>query len=427
MEPKDNGRTPRARPSRPPGQAAFVTVNTHSNDATSGGHAARRSHATDDPPRHRAGGGVHVRREPEDWGRVKAVVDVLPDPVLIATGTGLELTNAAADRLFAEDPVLDRADLMSRFEPVGIDRTEALPLADPLAPREEALIVRQRNRPNQWFALRTVKLDPTTRDPSDDRPPSSAAHATAGDADEAAPVAFVLRDVTDTPDLRPLREAFLGLVSHELRTPITTIYAGSTVLARSGRLSVPATRTLAHDVSAEAARLYDVVEDLLALGRIERSVLDPLDEPVDVGQVIGAAIRVVAGRHPAARIRRRGRTGAILARGDATYLEQAFRNLVLAVARRPGQAADAAIEVDVAIDRDRGELNATIRDDGPAVTPAELDSLFDLVELGAPASPLGGLGLYVARQLIESTGGRVSARLGSGGRGLEIRVALRLA
>ena len=99
-------------------------------------------------------------------------------------------------------------------------------------------------------------------------------------SEPAGGTVFVLRDVTDSRDLRPVREAFLAVLSHELRTPITTIYAGSSVLARRPALSPPATQTLAHDISAEAARLYDLVEDLLVLARLERRVLDPLDEPV---------------------------------------------------------------------------------------------------------------------------------------------------
>jgi signal transduction histidine kinase len=408
MEPKDNPRAARARPSHRDGQADRVTANAHANEpSTARGH--RR--ATGDGSARR--GARHARPEPDGWERVRALVDVVPEAVFVATGDRLELTNAAGDRLFADDPVRDRADLIGRFEPVAVDEPDALPASDRVDGRKDAVIVRQRNRPNRWFALRTVTLDPV-RPVSDGRDPEP-------------PVAFVLRDVTDTPDLRPLRDAFLGLVSHELRTPITTIYAGSTVLARSPRLSVPATRTLAHDVSAEAARLYDVVEDLLALGRIERAVLDPLDEPVDVGQVIDGTIRVAAGRHPAARVRRGGRTGAIVARGDATYLDQAFRNLVLAVARRPGQDANATIDIDVAINRENGELIVTIHDDGPPVSRAELQSLFEIVELGAPANPLGGLALYVARQLIEAMGGRVWARARTAERGLEIGVALRLA
>jgi signal transduction histidine kinase len=408
-----------------------VTVNANSNDLSRHEPRTQRPDAPASEPD--AGRGRRRDRARADrrdgWERVQAVIDAVPEAVFVATGSRVDLTNAAADRLFPDEPVEDPADLVARFEPVIVDRAEALPRPGRDDPSDEGVIVRQRNRPNRWFALRTVALD-ARREPGTGAtdPPGATEPDAATEPDPAEqPVAFVLRDVTDTPDLRPLREAFLGLVSHELRTPITTIYAGSTVLARSPQLSVPATRTLAHDVSAEAARLYDVVEDLLALGRIERGVLDPLDEPVDLGQVIDGTLRVAAGRHPTLRIRRGGRVGAIIGRGDATYLDQALRNIVLAIARRPGGAADAAIDIDVAIDRDRDELIVTVTDDGPAMTPAELGTLFALAEVGAPPNPLGGLALYVARQLILAMGGRVWARTPDEGRGLEVGTALRLA
>ena len=98
-------------------------------------------------------------------------------------------------------------------------------------------------------------------------------------------------DVSNSGDLRAEREAFLEVLSHELRTPLTTIYAGSSVLARRPRLSGPATRTLAMDISLEAARLYDLVENLLVIARLERQILHPLDEPVDLGRAMDTAIR----------------------------------------------------------------------------------------------------------------------------------------
>jgi signal transduction histidine kinase len=282
------------------------------------------------------------------------------------------------------------------------------------------VIVRQRNRPNRWFALRTVSL-------ADEGEGSAAAPPAGGDRPAAVPLAFILRDVTDTNDLRPLRDAFLGLVSHELRTPITTIYAGSTVLAREPSLAVPATRLLARDVSAEAARLYDVVEDLLALGRIERGVLDPLDAPVDVGPAIDAAIRVATSRHPAARIRRRGLHRVPPVRGDATYLDQAVRDLLLAILRRPGQPADAQIDLSMRVDPARGEVLIAIADRGPSIGPSDRESAFELAELSAPAHPLGGIGPFVAAQLIEAMGGRVWANDGVDGEGFEVGLGLPLA
>ena len=393
---------------------------------------ATRDAREDQPSRRRSGGDPPIRagsgrREPRPTtterygaGALQSVVDAVPDAVLVMAGGGeLDLTNAAADRLFAGRPIVDRADFLSRFEPVAIDRPEALPRAARTEGHDDGVIVRHRNQPNRWYSLRTVPLD----DPSEPARPTAWAGSSA--ADRA--LAFVLRDVTDTRDLRPLREAFLGLVSHELRTPITTIYAGSTVLARELGPSAPASRTLARDVSLEAARLYDVVEDLLAIGRIERGVLDPLDAAVHVGPAIGAAVRVVNDRHPAIRIRRRGPETGAAVRGDATELDQAIRDLVLAIIRRAGQATDATLDVETHIDRDRGEVRVTVSDDGPLLSPAALDAAFDLAGVGGTVPPLGGIGPYVARQLIEAMGGSVWARNRPDRDGLEVGLRLRMA
>ncbi len=379
----------------------------------------------DEPPPIRARSGRrpsrHTTAERYGAGAIQSVVDAVPDPVLVMAGGGeLHLTNAAADRLFAGRPIVDRADFLSRFEPVVIDRPEALPRTARPESHGDGVIVRQRNQPNRWYSLRTVPLDDPPQ-PARQTPPTG----NGGAADRA--LAFVLRDVTDTRDLRPLREAFLGLVSHELRTPITTIYAGSTVLARELGPSAPASRTLARDVSLEAARLYDVVEDLLAIGRIERGVLDPLDAAVHVGPAIGAAVRVVNDRYPAIRIRRRGPETAAAVRGDATELDQAIRDLVLAMIRRAGQETDATLDVETQVDRDRGEVRVTVSDDGPRLSPAALDAAFDLAGVGGTAPPLGGIGPYVARQLIEAMGGSVWARNRPEGDGLEVGIRLRMA
>ena len=380
--------------------------------------------------------GAHRRWRRADLGRIRAVVDAVPEAVLVTEADGaLRFTNRAADRLFADRPVVDRDDLLSRFEPVGVDRPEALPAADRAEAREDAVIVRQRNRPTRWFALRTVPLEPDEQTPAPpDSVPAGTGAPDAPDPDaptaDATPldatVAFVLRDVTDTRDLRPVREAFVGLVSHELRTPITTIYAGSSVLARQPSLSLPATRTLARDVSTEAARLYDLVEDLLVLARIERGVLDPLDEPVLIERVIESTIRVATERHAEARIQARPGALGVAARGDATYIDQACRNIVLAILRRPGQVTEPELEIEVRPDRERGTVAVAIRDRGPDVPDAELDHAFDLPDAtSGPHQPIGGLGLFIARQVIEAMGGRTWAHDRPGG-GLDLGFTLRL-
>jgi signal transduction histidine kinase len=359
-----------------------------------------------------------------ELGRVRAVIDALPEAVFVTESDGaLRLTNPAADRLFAGQPVHDRADLLSRFEEISPDRPRRRPSAAAPDDPSRPVTVRPRDQPNRWFALRTVALNPDAGHPA--AKPADAAPAAVGQ-EPAGQTVFVLRDVTDSRDLRPVREAFLAVLSHELRTPITTIYAGSSVLARRPTLSPPATRTLARDISAEAARLYDLVEDLLVLARLERRVLEPLDEPVLVQRAVDATIRMIGDRLSDAPIERRGDVDVPPVHGDATYVEQAVRNLILTSIRYAGPGPDRPLVVDLRTDPEAGEVAVAVCDRGPDLSPGELDRAFELPDASAVGRPAGsGVGPFVCRHLIEAMGGRVWAANRPDG-GVEMGFALRI-
>jgi K+-sensing histidine kinase KdpD len=265
-------------------------------------------------------------------------------------------------------------------------------------------MVRPRHLPNTWYALDRVPL-------------------AAIDGEGAA---FVLRDVSDSGDLQVEREAFLSVLSHELRTPLTTIYAGSSVLARRQRLSAPATRTLAMDISLEAARLYDLVENLLVIARLERRMLHPIDEPVDLGMALDAETRIASGRVGGIRIEREGSSTAPPVHGDATYVAQACRNLIQSMLRVPGRDAAVRLVARLEVDRVAREVSVRILDEGPSLTIDELDRAFDL-PLSTATGRLGGMGMgpFVARHAVAAMGGRTWARDRVGG-GLEMGFALRV-
>jgi signal transduction histidine kinase len=382
--------------------------------------------------RRRDGGGTRRDRvrpasDPaSDLGRVRAVIEALPEPVFVTESDGeLRLTNPAADRLFAGQPIHDRADLLSRFEELPSDpdgrRQTVSPQTVSSQDPQRPVTVRPRHEPNRWYALRAVALD--TIDP---RPEPGDLTGLPSAADDAGATLYMLRDVTDSRDLRPAREAFLAVLSHELRTPITTIYAGSSVLARRPTLSPPATRTLARDISAEAARLYDLVEDLLVLARLERRVLEPLDEPVLVQRAIDATIRMAADRLGDAPVERRGDAAVPPVHGDAVYVEQVCRNMILAGLRYAGRGPGRQLIVDVRSDRDAGEVTIAVLDRGPNLTAEELVGVFELPEPSAIGRLAGlGVGPFVSRHLVEAMGGRVWARNRPDG-GLEMGVALHI-
>lgn len=343
---------------------------------------------------------------PSGRAELRAVIDAMPEAVVVLDGSdSVRLTNQAADRLFLGRPPRDRTELLARFQQVPGD-----------GGAREPLTLRPRHLPSRWYELRSVAIEPRP-DVAEGAPRTggeTADEGPGGEADEAdvAPGAaegriVVLRDVTRTREERDERNAFLSILSHELRTPITTIYAGSRVLARRANGNHQASQEIAADISAEAAHLYDVVEDLLVLARAERGVLELAEEPVHLQRVAESAIRIVAGRTPELRILLDGVADSPAVLGDAVYVEQVVRNMLTAAIRGGRPTSPIMIRLEAS----DNEVALTVLDRGAALTDLELDSMFTLTEDRTDLRRSGaGIGPFVCRRLVEAMHGRIWVR-----------------
>jgi signal transduction histidine kinase len=332
---------------------------------------------------------------------LRAVIEAMGEAVVVCDGAGeVGLVNPAADTLFAGHPVETYDDLVSRFE---------LPSDEPPDPTAGPVEVRMRDGPPKWLELRVYAV------------PGVPGRAVGREEPEGR--IAVLRDVTSARTARAQRDAFLGILSHELRTPITTIYAGSKVLARDEPLDETTWRELATDISAEAERLFRLVEDLLVMTRVERGGLQPATEPVLLQRVLGAAMRLETARWPTSRIRLSGPGDVPAVSGDATYVEQVARNLLSNAAKYspPGEA----IEVRLGLEGD--DVTVRVLDRGGGFATDETEDLFELF-YRSPATAAqasgAGIGLFVCRRLVTAMGGRIWARPRAGG-GAEFGFALK--
>jgi signal transduction histidine kinase len=307
---------------------------------------------------------------------LRAVLDAVPEAVLVFDAEGhVRFANPAVDRLFPGRPVSNHRDLMSRFE--------SLPAG---TPTEGTLVVRPTWMPNRWFELRSVPL---------------------GRAGHSQGRILVLRDVTGPQERNDDSHAYLSILSHELRTPITTIYAGSRLLTRPFRRGAPAPEQIATDINIEAARLYDLVEDLLALTRLEREMLEVTDEPVSLPRAVESAVRAVSARSRDVPIIVAGAIDPPAVRGDTDYIEHALRNLLASAIRfgRPGAPVIVRVEPG-----DR-EVAVGVFDRRPDASAEQLAMSFALAdEPTGPRQLRLGIPLFVTRRLVETMGGRVWAR-----------------
>ena len=336
-----------------------------------------------------------VQRASGPAAELRAVIDAMPEAVVVFDAAeGVRLANHVADRLFLGRTPKDRTDLLSRFQPIPAG-----------AAGREPITLRPRHMPSRWYELRSVPIE---RDGASEAEPDGEGRI------------VVLRDVTRAREERDERNAFLAILSHELRTPITTIYAGSRVLARRGGTNPDASREIATDISAEAAHLYDVVEDLLVLTRAERGILDLLDEPVHLQRVVEGAVRIFTGRMPSVTVAFEGVADPPAVLGDAVYVEQVVRNLLTTAVR----FAEPGAPVTIRLEPGENVVALSILDRGPDPTDTDLDASFTLsVDRTDMRRSDMGIALFVCRRLVEAMHGRVWISRRDGG-GAEFGFAL---
>jgi signal transduction histidine kinase len=203
------------------------------------------------------------------------------------------------------------------------------------------------------------------------------------------------------------REQYVHAISHDLRSPLAAIMANAQLLRRAQERddADERQRRRAAAIEASAERLGGMIADLVDAARLEGGQLRVAPVPVDLGR-LAADVVARMGDGEAERVVVAAPTGLPLAAADPARIERVLANLIgNALKYSP---ASAPVRVDV---RSRGrEVLVEVADLGPGIAPEELPRLFQ--RHGRTASGRGradslGLGLYIARGIVEAHGGRV--------------------
>ena len=215
----------------------------------------------------------------------------------------------------------------------------------------------------------------------------------------------LLGDVVETRALRRsdvLKTALLRAVSHDLRTPLTAILAAAEPLAAGG-VDEEDRRELAAGISHEAQRLSRLIEQLLDLSRLEAQAVEPKPQWCSIDEVVRGAAEHVA---TPTGLQLSFDADLPLVRADAAQLERAFANLLENSVRH---GADHPVSIRARVVS--GRLVVRIVDRGPGIPHGQLERVFEpFHRAGEQAGHLGaGLGLAIARGLLEVNGGRVWA------------------
>ncbi len=222
-----------------------------------------------------------------------------------------------------------------------------------------------------------------------------------------------------------VKDEFLSTVSHELRTPLNAILGWAWLLSNGKPDDESRARAVA-TIERNARSQSQIIDDLLDVSRIITGKLRLQVEPVDLIQIIDAALDSI---RPAADakeivIERRLDHGASQAKGDPHRLQQIVWNLLSNAVKFTPRGG----RVEVSLGRWRSQTEIRVTDTGMGISPEFLAHVFDRFRQADSSSTRShgglGLGLAIVRHLVELHGGTVDARSDGDGRGAAFLVRL---
>jgi two-component system, OmpR family, sensor kinase len=196
---------------------------------------------------------------------------------------------------------------------------------------------------------------------------------------------------------------FVSDASHELRTPLTAIRGQLEILAGNPDPDPAEVRKVERVVLAEMARIERLVDDLLRLARLEE------DARLRLAAIpLPAFVEELAADESLGDVET-GEVASGTLRADPEALTQVLRNLIGNARRHAGPNG----MVSVAATARGSRVTISIDDDGPGIPPAERERVFERFHRSEAArdrhSGGAGLGLAIARSIVELHGGRIWA------------------
>ncbi|KQP90844.1 ATPase [Methylobacterium sp. Leaf113] len=218
------------------------------------------------------------------------------------------------------------------------------------------------------------------------------------------------------------RRRFFADVSHELRTPLTVILGECDIAARSAGRQVDFGPVFA-TIRKRALRLQRRVEDLLRVARSESGQIELDRRPVAVAAILSDAVDGMASeaarRRVALSLAPSGHDPRLLA--DREWLRQVIESLIDNALRHATGLTRVTVAL-AAVEGLRGVV--TITDDGPGF-PDLGDGLFERFRRESPSGETGfGIGLALARWVVERHDGSIHLRSGPDGRGAQVALEL---
>jgi PAS domain S-box-containing protein len=223
------------------------------------------------------------------------------------------------------------------------------------------------------------------------------------------------------------KDEFLSILAHELRNPLSPVRNAAYYLKLKERTD-PEVRRLVEMIDRQVAQMARLIDDLLDVSRISRGMFQLVVERIDFGEVAEATVDAcreeVDSRGHALHVAVPEKS--VMLRADRHRLVQVFSNLIANAAKY----TPAGGRIDFVAEVDGGALEVMVRDSGIGIPADRLTEIFELfAQVDRSLERQGGLGigLTLARKLVELHRGTIEARSEGLGRGSTFVVRLPMA
>ena len=230
---------------------------------------------------------------------------------------------------------------------------------------------------------------------------------------------LALTDITAQHQLQEEHEEFVRAISHDLRQPLTIVRGHAQLMLEALRKKEPTNGREQRSVEAinvASQRMQRMIQDLVEAARLETSQIKLEPRPLDLREAVLALRDQLAVAEGGERIQVEAPESLPLVLADPDRLARILGNLLANALKysAPGTPVTVVLEP-----RD-GVVVTSVRDEGPGIPPAETAHIFERYYRSRRAPQQRhdglGLGLYIAKGLVEAHGGRiwVESELGKG-------------
>ena len=206
--------------------------------------------------------------------------------------------------------------------------------------------------------------------------------------------------------LSALRADFVSVVSHELRSPMAAVIGAARTLHGRWRELTPAQReSFLALIGDETSRLANLISDVLDTSRIEAGTFSFSFSEVDLGELLRDVAASAELGQDEVRVITEVAGTLPRVRGDRERLRQVIQNLVENAVKYSATGG----EVRLSATTYDGRVRVDVQDEGPGIPIHDQKLIFEKFgrsDAGASAKPGTGLGLFIARSIVEAHGGR---------------------